>query len=72
MDKRIGILIRMRYLIVLLLAGCTTMTKPDMTADGKAKDRYECEQETYHATGGNAMLLSNGLYRDCMRARGYR
>lgn len=48
------------------------MTKPDMTEDGKAKDRYACEQETYQAAGGNLGLLSNGLYRDCMRARGYR
>lgn len=70
-DKGIGILIHMRYVILLLLAGCT-MTKPDMTPEGKAKDRYECEQETYHAARGNTMMLSNGLYRDCMKARGYR
>lgn len=51
--------------------GCTTMTKPDMTAQSKAQDRYACEQEAYQAAGGNAWMLSNGLYRDCMRARGY-
>ena len=57
---------------ILCLVGCATMTKPGMTPESKAKDRYECEQEAYTAAGGNAALLSNGLYRDCMRARGYK
>jgi hypothetical protein len=58
-------------LLCLALAGCTTLTKPGMTPESKAKDKYECEQEVYHAAGGNVGMLSNGLYRDCMRARGY-
>jgi hypothetical protein len=46
--------------------------KTGMTPESKAKDRYECEQQTYQAANGNMGLLSNGLYRDCMRARGYK
>lgn len=63
----------MRYAILLCaaLAGCASMSKPGMTAESKAKDRYECEQETYAAAAGHVGMLSNGLYRDCMRARGY-
>lgn len=57
--------------VFVLLGACATMVKPGMTADSKAKDRYECEQEVYHVAGGNPWMLSNGLYRDCMRARGY-
>lgn len=53
------------------LAGCATMTKPGMTPESKAKDRYDCEQQTYQAANGNTMMLSNGLYRDCMRSKGY-
>jgi hypothetical protein len=61
------------FLVVCaVLPACTTMTKPDMTTESKARDRYECEQQAYAAAGGNALLLSNGLYRDCMRARGYK
>lgn len=56
----------------MLLTGCATMVKPGMTPDSKAADRYACEQEAYTAAAGNAFMLSNGLYRDCMRARGYR
>lgn len=62
----------MLLLCVVAAAGCSTMTKPGMTPESKAKDRYECEQEAYAAANGNAGLLSNGLYRDCMRARGYK
>lgn len=47
------------------------MTRPDTTPEAKAKDRYACEQETYQAAAGSVGMLSNGLYRDCMRARGY-
>lgn len=43
-----------------------------MTDEGKAKDRYECETQAYQLAGANPMMLSNGLYRDCMKARGYR
>lgn len=56
----------------LLATGCATMHKAGETVDGKARDRYECEQEVYTVAAGNAFMLSNGLYRDCMRARGYR
>lgn len=59
-------------LAAMLLTGCATMVKPGMTPDSKAADRYACEQEAYTAAAGNAFMLSNGLYRDCMRARGYR
>lgn len=58
-------------LSALALSACATMTKPGMTEESKAKDRYECEHEaldTRHAGG----LMVNGLYRDCMRARGYK
>ncbi|HEX4051177.1 MAG TPA: hypothetical protein VHY19_09885 [Steroidobacteraceae bacterium] len=58
-------------LLLQLMIGCTTMTKPGMTSQSKAKDRYECEQQAYTAAGGNPLLVSNRLYRDCMRARGY-
>lgn len=54
------------------LSSCATMTKPGITIESKARDRYECEQQTYAAASGNALLVSNGLYRDCMRARGYK
>jgi hypothetical protein len=60
------------FAAALTACGGCTMTKADMTAESKARDRYECEQETYGAANGNAMLLSNGFYRDCMRARGYK
>jgi hypothetical protein len=53
-------------------AACATMTKPGMTVQSKAQDRYQCEQEAYKAAHGNPWMISNGLYRDCMRARGYR
>lgn len=58
--------------IMLWASGCTTLTKSGMTPESKAKDRYECEREAYQAANGAPGLLSNGLYRDCMRARGYR
>lgn len=58
--------------VIYLLTGCATMHKPGETPEGKAQDRYTCEQQTYVAAGGNTMLLSNGLYRDCMRAKGYK
>jgi len=57
--------------IIGLLGACATMTKPGMTAQSKAKDRYACEQQAYDAAHGNPLLVSNRLYRDCMRARGY-
>ena len=65
-----------RYRVTLIcavaaVAGCTTLTKPGMTPESKAKDKYECEQQVYQVAGGNPGMLSNGLYRDCMRARGY-
>lgn len=46
------------------------MTKPGMTPQSKAQDRYDCERQVYdsHATG---TLVQNQMYRDCMRARGY-
>lgn len=58
--------------VALLLTGCSTMTKPGMTPESKAQDRYACEQEVYKVAQGNPGMLSNGLYRDCMRARGYK
>jgi hypothetical protein len=58
-------------LSAMLVAGCATMHKPDETPQIKAQDKYECEQQTYAAASGNSLLLSNGFYRDCMRARGY-
>lgn len=66
-------MVRLTTILVyaVLAAGCT-MTKPYMTVQSKAQDRYACEQETYAAAGGSAMMLSNGFYRDCMRARGYK
>ena len=54
-----------------LLAGCATMHKPGETPESKAKDRYECEMQVYQVSNGNPGMVSNGLYRDCMRARGY-
>lgn len=64
----------MKYILLAaaMLAGCATMHKADETPEGKARDRYACEQEVYQVAGGNPYMLSNGLYRDCMRARGYR
>jgi hypothetical protein len=53
------------------LLACSTMVKSGMTPESKAKDRYECEQDVYKVANGNPGMLSNGLYRDCMRARGY-
>jgi len=63
---------RLLCCVLLSLVGCATMHKPDETPEQKAQDRYECEREAYTAAGGNSRLLSNGLYRDCMRARGYK
>jgi len=55
--------------VVGVLGACATMTKSGMTPQSKAKDRYACEQQAYKAAHGNPLLVSNGLYRDCMRAR---
>lgn len=54
------------------LTACSTLTKPGMTPESKAQDRYECEHEAYRIAAGNPWMVSNGLYRDCMKARGYR
>lgn len=65
----------MKALILLCVAltGCATMHQtPRESTDQHAKDHYECEQETYAAAQGHIGMLSNGLYRDCMRARGYK
>lgn len=59
-------------MLALLVAACATMHKPGETVDGKAQDKYACEQEVYAVANGNPMMLSNGLYRDCMRAKGYK
>ncbi len=63
--------IAMKETVILLctaLSACT-MAKPGMTPDSKAKDRYECEKEAYDSNARGLQL--DGLYRDCMRARGY-
>lgn len=57
--------------VFIILSACA-MTKPGMTPETKAKDRYDCEQQAYALAQGNPWMLSNGLFRDCMRARGYR
>lgn len=64
-----------RYRAVLLCAaataaGCATLHKPGETPEGKAQDRYQCEKEAYDSRAHG--LERNGLYRDCMRARGYK
>jgi hypothetical protein len=59
-------------ILVCALAGCATMHKPGETVDSKAVDRYACEQDTYVVANGNPGMLSNGFYRDCMRAYGYK
>jgi hypothetical protein len=57
------------YTAIVLLSACATMTKPGMTPQSKAQDRYDCERQVYdsHATGA---LVQNAMYRDCMRAPG--
>lgn len=59
-------------IMLAILAGCATMYKPGETVDSKAQDRYACEQEAYAVANGNPLMLSNGFYRDCMRAKGYK
>lgn len=44
------------------------MTKPGVTPESRMKDRAECEQAAAPAQALNAYAI----YRDCMRARGYR
>lgn len=54
----------------LLLSACATLHKPGITQDEANKDQYECERDAFnsHAQG----LMRSALYKDCMRARGYR
>lgn len=57
-------------LVAALLAGCA-LTNPNVTPGQQAKDKYECEHEAYSSTQGAATFVADGLYRDCLRARGY-
>jgi hypothetical protein len=62
----------MRYALVLLLAalaGCAgPWVKPNMTAEEKRRDFYECKMLSRIIPGG---AIWNNTFRDCMHARGY-
>lgn len=64
-------LLALVIMIMSWASGCASMHKPDETAQARAKDHYECEHEAYASTEGAPTLIAGGLYRDCMRARGY-
>jgi hypothetical protein len=57
-------------LAIASATGCA-LHKPGETSESNAQDQNQCEHEAYEASGGSPGLLSNGVYRDCMRAKGY-
>jgi hypothetical protein len=57
---------------ILSLSGCATMHKPGETPEQVTKDQYECHREAYTAMSGKVGLVTDAMYRDCLRARGYK
>lgn len=66
----------MRYLIVLMLAGCASQwSHPDRTNEQFEADAFECRRIAYatvYEIGMAADIQRNELGKSCLRARGWR
>lgn len=59
----------MRYLVVLMLAGCASYTHPSKSAADLKTDQYECQRDALQAGAGG--LLYFAMTDACMEARGW-
>ena len=65
----------MRYLIVLLLAGCASTTKvwdkPGASSSEFEMDRGACQAQGFGAPMGPMSMQSAMIFNGCMRGRGW-
>lgn len=60
----------MRYLFVLLLAGCSTVwTQPGTSEADFKRDAYECERDAAPVRNG---FQAMGMQERCMESKGWR
>lgn len=65
----------MRYLVVLLLAGCATTErvweKPGATQQEFAQDQGQCQAQGFGAPAGPTSLQAAMMMNACMRGKGW-